>query len=160
MATTTATKKPAAKKPAAAKTTKKPATSKAAPKKPTATRKPAASKSTKKVTNARTVQAPAKVRKPVAQHTARKTVSSKNRVASAVKKTTVMGVEVPTIDLRKLDLPSADELRNEVVERLEVAQDAVVGSPERFQEFAGELHDLYMDRFSDAIDKVRELVKR
>ncbi len=158
MATAAKTKKPAASK--AKTTTKKPAATKAK----TTTRKPAATKAkTKtpaKVTKARQVQAPSQVRKPVKEHTARKTVSSKNRVASAVKKSTVFGVEVPTIDLRKLDLPSTDELRTEVVERLETAQDAVVGAPERVQEFAGELHELYLDRFSDAIDKVRELVNR
>lgn len=163
MATKATTKKPAAaRKPAA----KKPAAGKAAPKKPvarkTAPKKPVAAKAktTKKVTNASAAQATTQVRKPVSEHTARKTVSSKNRVTSAVQKSTVLGVEVPTIDLRKLDLPSTDELRTEVVERLEYAQDAVVGAPERFQEFASELHELYLDRFSDAIDKVRELVNR
>lgn len=155
---TTKTNKPAARKPAAtkAKTAKKPAATKAAPKKPAATK----AKAPKKVTTASQVQAPSKVRKPVADHTAQKIVSSKNRVTTAVKKTTVLGIEVPTLDLRKLDLPSTDELRTEVAERLEHAQDAVVGAPERVQEFAGDLHELYMDRFSDAIDKVRELVNR
>lgn len=160
MATTAKnTKKPAASK--AKTTTKKPVASKAK----TTTKKPTASKAktTKtpaKVTKARQVQAQSQIRKPVKEHTARKTVSSKNRVAPAVKKTTVLGVEVPTIDLRKIELPSTDEIRTEVVDRLEIAQDAVVGAPERVQELAGELHELYLDRFSDAIDKVRELVNR
>lgn len=150
------TKKPAARKTAA----KKPAARKAAPKKPVA-KKNTATKTSKQVTNARTVQAAdAKTRKPVAEHTARKTVSSKNRVATAVKKTTVLGVEVPTIDLRKFDLPSTDELRTEVVERLETAQDAVVAAPARVQELAGDLHTIYLDRVSDAIDKVREITNR
>lgn len=181
MATQATTKKPAArkaapKKPVANKTAaKKPTVSKAtavkpaAAKKSAAARKPATAKKPVAAKKATTAKKPvaAKVsttatqtRKSVADHIARKTVSSKNRVTSAVKKTTVLGVEVPSIDLRKFDLPNTDELRAEVVEHLETAQDAVVSAPERLQDFANELHELYLDRFSDAIDKVRELVNR
>ena len=147
MATTTA-KKTTATKPAAKTTAGKPAA-----KKTTTARKPAAKKTTT-------------ARKPAAK----KTTATKAPVAK--KNVRVLNVptvelpkfealrngEMPKFDTRKVELPAAklptgDDVRAEIADLLDDAQEAVVAAPARAQEVVVDLRERYAARVDTLVDR-------